>query len=115
MSNIYDLIGKRISILRKKQGLSQLKFSSKAGLSRAYMGKVELGKEQISFASLEKIINALEISIEEFFAFSDKRIELKDDSSLASIIDILSTRTSKEQKYILNLIEGLFEFKDRIR
>ena len=64
---ITEEVGNRIRELRNEQGLSQEKLALKAELDRTYLAGVEIGKRNISLRSLEKIINALNISFEEFF------------------------------------------------
>ena len=48
-------------------GLSQEKLALKADLDRTYIAGVENGKRNLSVRSLEKIINALDVSFQEFF------------------------------------------------
>ena len=64
---ITEIIGERIRDLRGKKSLSQEKLALKADLDRTYLAGVESGKRNISVKSLEKIINALEVSFSEFF------------------------------------------------
>ncbi len=64
---ITEIIGNRIRDLRSNMGLSQEKLALKADLDRTYLAGVENGKRNISIRSLEKIINALEVSFQEFF------------------------------------------------
>ena len=64
---IPDKVGDRIKELRKIEGLSQEKLAFKAELDRTYVAGVESGKRNLSIKSLEKILNALGISFEEFF------------------------------------------------
>ena len=64
---ILKLIGNRIREIRNSQGISQEKLALKAGIDRTYLAGVELGRRNVSIKSLEKILNALEISFEEFF------------------------------------------------
>lgn len=58
---------KRIKELRSKTGLSQEKFAMKINMDRSYFASIESGKRNITIKSLEKIINGLDISFEEFF------------------------------------------------
>lgn len=67
MQNISVWVGKRIKELRAETGLSQEKFALKIGMDRSYFASVEIGKRNISLKNLQKIINGLEISFEEFF------------------------------------------------
>ncbi len=66
---ITDDVGNRIRVLRKKEGLSQEKLALKAGLDRTYLAGVESGKRNATITSLEKIVNALDISLKDFFDF----------------------------------------------
>ena len=47
--------------------MSQEKLALKAEIDRTYLAGAELGKRNISLKSLEKIVNALNVSFEEFF------------------------------------------------
>ena len=64
---ITDAVGQRIKVLRNEQGLSQEKLALKAEVDRTYLASAEQGKRNISLRSLEKIVNALEISFKDFF------------------------------------------------
>lgn len=64
---ITEWVAERIKKLRKKTGLSQEKFAMKIGMDRSYFASVETGKRNISLKNLEKIINGLDISFEDFF------------------------------------------------
>jgi len=65
--NVKAKIGLRIKKLREKAGLSQLELSNLADLDRTYINSVENGKRNISIVNIEKIVNALRISMYEFF------------------------------------------------
>ena len=65
--NIKVKIGLRIKELRKRNNLSQEKLALKAEIDRAYMHSIEAGKTNVSIEILEKISNALEIEIIDFF------------------------------------------------
>lgn len=65
---ILNDVGQRIRELRANMGLSQEKLALKADIDRTYLAGVERGKRNISLLSLEKILNALEISFREFFS-----------------------------------------------
>ena len=64
---ITEKVGQRIKQLRNEQELSQEKLALKAELDRTYLEGAELGKRNISLKSLEKIVNALNVSFEDFF------------------------------------------------
>ena len=65
--NILEKFGKRLSELRKQQGISQEKFALKIGMDRAYYSSIENGKHSVSLEKIAIIANGLDMSIEELF------------------------------------------------
>ena len=63
------LVGKRVRELRNSIGISQEELADLAGLDRTYITSVECGKRNISIVNIEKLTNALQISLKEFFSF----------------------------------------------
>ena len=55
--------GKKVREIRKEKGLSQEELSFKADLHRTYIGMIERAEKNITLINIEKIANALEISI----------------------------------------------------
>lgn len=66
---IEEKVGKRIKELRNKLNISQEELGFRSGVHRTYIASLEVGKRNISIATLEKIVKALEISFSEFFNF----------------------------------------------
>lgn len=64
---IQQRVGNRIRELRNNVGLSQEKLALSADLDRTYIASVENGKRNISIVNLEKIANALDCSLSDFF------------------------------------------------
>lgn len=68
---IKEKVGQRIKELRTKQGLSQEEFAFRCELDRTYITSLERGKRNISLTNLEKITNAFNITLSEFFNFEN--------------------------------------------
>ena len=66
---ILKKLGERIKELRKKASISQEKLAELAALDRTYINSVENGRRNISIINIEKIVNALDISLKDFFNF----------------------------------------------
>lgn len=66
---IEQKVGNRIKELRNRLGISQEELGFRAGVHRTYIASLEVGKRNISIATLEKIVVALEVSFSEFFDF----------------------------------------------
>lgn len=60
-------IGQRIKELRETATLSQKDLSYSADLDRSYIASVENGQRNISIVNIEKIANALGVSLIDFF------------------------------------------------
>lgn len=67
---ITEDVGNRIRYLRQQMGISQEKLALKAGIDRTYLSGIESAKRNATLVSIEKIVNALEISFSDFFNFS---------------------------------------------
>lgn len=65
--NILKKFGERIREIRKEKGLSQEELAHKADLHRTYIGMIERAEKNITLVNIEKIANALEISIKDIF------------------------------------------------
>ena len=67
METIKNKVGRRIADIRIRKGFSQESLAAKAGLHRAYIGKIERGEKNVGIETLEKVAVALDIGIIEFF------------------------------------------------
>lgn len=65
--NIRTKVGDRIRQLRNAKGISQEELAHLADLDRTYITSVENGKRNISIVNIEKICEALEVSLNRFF------------------------------------------------
>ncbi len=61
-------VGKRITELRTRKGITVNKLAYMAGISQSYLRLIELGKTQPTIEYLQYICDALKIPISEFFA-----------------------------------------------
>jgi transcriptional regulator with XRE-family HTH domain len=57
--------GERVRDLRKERGLSQEQLAFKADLHRTYIGMIERAEKNITLINIEKIANALEVTIDQ--------------------------------------------------
>ncbi len=64
-SKILNKFGTRIRQLRKDCGWSQEEFAAECELDRTYVGSCERGERNIALRNIEKIANALGVSIAE--------------------------------------------------
>lgn len=62
-----EKFGEKVREERHKLGLSQEELASRAGVHRTYIGMIERAEKNITLENIEKIANALKISIADFF------------------------------------------------
>lgn len=60
-------VGQRIKELRTQLGISQEALANRAELDRTYVTDVENGRRNISIENLEKLIQALDTTVADFF------------------------------------------------
>lgn len=77
MCDIKLLIGTRIKELRKERSISQENLALLADLDRTYITSVENGKRNVSIVNIEKIANAMNVDIYQFF---NSKLFMKGDS-----------------------------------
>ena len=61
--DIKQAVGKRVKELRNKIGISQEELADNAQLDRTYITSVECGKRNISIVNIEKLANALNVTL----------------------------------------------------
>ncbi len=68
-------IGKRVRDLRiVKLDMNQEQFAEKLGWDRTYISRVESGNQNITIENLNKICNALGVSLKDFFSTFEQQI-----------------------------------------
>ncbi|MFT7558632.1 MAG: transcriptional regulator with XRE-family HTH domain [Flavobacteriales bacterium] len=61
-------VGIRLRFIRHKQGLSQRELARRADITNGALSNIEQGKVSPSIVSLEKILGAIPMSLQEFFS-----------------------------------------------
>jgi transcriptional regulator with XRE-family HTH domain len=60
-------LGRRMSELREKHGLSQAQLADMAGIGRAHLSQIENGAVAVRIDTLYALAQALELKLEELF------------------------------------------------
>lgn len=115
MSDILKLVGDRIRLFRKSQGLTQEELAEKAGLQYSYIGGVERGERNISLETLEKIIDGLGIFPYELFKLGDGELDssiFDNKQKIEAINNLLIERDEHEIGMIYRLIKDIVKIVD---
>lgn len=62
-----DDVGALVRQLRVAAGMSQEEFADRCGVHRTYIGSIERGEKAITLETAQKIVEALNISLSQFF------------------------------------------------
>ncbi|MXV37118.1 helix-turn-helix domain-containing protein [Flavobacteriaceae bacterium Ap0902] len=73
--DILRQFGSRVRDIRKSKGLSQEELAHRANLHRTYIGMIERAEKNITLINIEKIANALDVKMIEFFKRNEKSIQ----------------------------------------
>lgn len=63
-------VGKQIQKLRESKGISQQDLAAKCNFEKSNMSRLEAGRVNPTLSTLEKVANALDVTIAELFTFS---------------------------------------------
>ncbi len=88
------LLGVRIKELKKTRGLSQEQLSKKIDIDPKHLSRLEVGRSFPSLNTLEKLANALQVDLRDFFEFAH---EAKNTRELKEIISNLLKEVDEEQ------------------
>lgn len=70
MKSTKELLGARIKELRKTRGMSQEELSEKVNIDPKHLSRIEVGRGFPSLDTLEKLADALNVELKDFFEFA---------------------------------------------
>jgi len=112
--SVNNKIGERIRYFRTCQGLSQEKLALKAEINPAFLGHLERGLKSPTITTLDKIIDALNITYSEFF---NDEIDTESTDSRNFYIDIINNcikRLSEDNlKTVADIMLKIVELTDK--
>ena len=102
----YKKLGMRIKEARHRKGITQEKLASLTDLSPNFIGRIESNNSRVSLASLVKICNCLNTSMD--YLLSDS-LQLSDEVILNT-----SALNDTERKFIVTVIKGIKEIQTEL-
>jgi len=94
-------VASRLTFFRELTGFSKNKLAQKSGLSQAYISQLEAGQKKPTTDALERLCDALGVTICEFFA--DKEPELTPD--LRRLLNTARRLTPRQRELLLEVVE----------
>jgi transcriptional regulator with XRE-family HTH domain len=68
-NDICATVGQRIRSLRSKAAWTQSMLADHAGITREHLSELENGRKEIGIRTLKRLVDALDISLHDFFDF----------------------------------------------
>ena len=96
--------GKKLKELRKSKGYTQQALAEKAGIDEKHLSRVENGKYFPSYATLNKLLNALGVTLNEV-GFQLEQAEIHKNPLYSKAVQILNS--AKDDKELTCYIESL--------
>lgn len=100
-------IANRVKTYRKLAGLTQEELSERAGLGLKYINQLENKGNNLTIQTLQKVIDALEMSPEDFFKFRSDFDTRSEGNSLA--MQRLNLKLSQLSDEKADRLLGIFE------
>lgn len=94
-----ELLGLKVKEIRKSRKITQEKLSEIIGVDNGYISKLEVGQNFPSLGTLEKIANALDVELVEFFRFSVSK-----EKDFKAEINKIYDGLNKESQYTLYMV-----------
>ena len=104
----YEILGKRIAILRKKKSLTQEKLSEKAEITNNYLSNIENNHSIPSLETLIKICSALEVTPNEILLGTVNNTK---EYLNKEISEKFNNCTPEEKRLILSIVKLISEGK----
>lgn len=96
--------GKKLQQIRKSKGLTQEKLAELAGVHEKHISKLELGTYKPSFDTLNKILSALDLRIDEVGVNLEK-VSVNDNPFYIKSVQILNNATEQELEFYYGLLK----------
>lgn len=104
MGTYSTTIGNRVRQLRNDASLSQEQLAGKAGIATSFLGEIERNIKKPSIDSIEKIANALEISLTEFFNYDVDTLKNSENFYIDKIVLEVKNCSEAQQEALYRLL-----------
>ncbi|MEH7238867.1 helix-turn-helix domain-containing protein [Bacillus sp. JJ1562] len=112
---MFEMVGQRVRKYRMERNLTQQELAKRVNITENYVGEIERAKTKASLEVLERICQALEISLEQLFTNYEIVNLVKRQQILLSFVDMLEDQPIEVQKELLKINKALIESIDHLR
>jgi len=105
--NFQLMVGSRVRLHRKAQGLSQEKLAELSDVHPTYISNIERGKVSASAYSFYRIAQALRIKLADLFGLIDKEGNVDSENELVNITGKIRQMDDVQRGLYLAAIKGM--------
>lgn len=109
-----NAFGKKLKQIRKSKGLTQEKLAELAGVHEKHISKLETGVYFPTYTTLSKVLNALDLSIEDA-GLDFEKVSVNDNPFYIKSIQILNNATAPELEFYYNLLSAGLKASARLK
>ena len=102
---IEEYIPLRIAELCQKRGYTKYRLAQLTGITQTALGNILNQKSMPTMANLERICDAFEVTIAQFFSEEGRRLNLTDEQK--EILDIWDSMEEKEREIFMTFIRSM--------
>lgn len=99
-----NTFGKKLQQIRKSKGLTQAKLAELAGVHEKHISKLELGIYKPNFATLDKVLKALDLTIEDV-GLNLEKVPVNDNPFYIKSMQILNSANEQELEFYYCLLK----------
>lgn len=107
--------GKKLQQIRKSKGLTQEKLTELVSVHEKHISKLELGTYKPCFDTLNKVLKALDLKIDDV-GLNLEKVSVSDNPFYIKSVQILNNTTEQELEFYYSLLKagqkGIKIFKD---
>ena len=98
-----NTFGKKLKQIRISKGLSQAKLAEMADVHEKHISKIETGRFNPNFETLNKILTALELKLEDV-SIDSKNVSTNDNPFYIKSLQILNNATEQELEFYYSIL-----------
>ena len=103
------IVGKRVAHLRSEKGLSQAQLAEAMGVAVESISRIERSERNMSIDMLEKLCDALHISVTDFFEIGVlSKAESPMEKDIAKVVALLRSKKPSEIKFAYKILKDIF-------
>lgn len=111
MESLRTITGARIRLFRKMKEYSIEELAHQAGMNPAHLAKIERGVLNFTIGSLEKVLEALDVSYSDFFSF-DEPVQAPENPIIEKTVACMRNMPLEEQKHLYKTASLLYQKRD---